>query len=498
MTIYRLLSPFLLLSSLLALSSSAQADTLTGRLVDVLGNPIVNGDVDAFDIVKDDDIDLTGDATDSNGDFSISIDPGLYDITLQGPPGSTLVSSVIQNLLIVGTTDVGTIVLEQGYTLSGRVLDTLGFPVVNLDLDVINKNTGLDVPLSGGRTDTFGLYSILVPGNIELRFDPRTAMGPTLAPLALDLLLVADTNIGDVVLQPGLFVTGTLLNSLGGPVVGADLDFTHFATGEQALTLSDNSDASGNFSVVVAAGTWDIEVCPAAGQALVGREFSGVPIATDASVGIHTLLDGIALFGTIFDGGLPAAGVDVDVNDSVTGERIALCSDNSDANGAYSVLAPAGVFDVRFSNATGLSVHANLNIQTALQLDTVLTPCPPASGVVRNGSGVNPVTLFYLDPPRIGKNFRAILDCTGHAPSLAALLLNSAPHSGLNTIYGQLLVSGASIFSIGTAHAGDVVTLDAAIPPNVSLCGRPGFMQALIFGSPGPQFSNAVDLIVGS
>ena len=489
----------LLSVSLLVCASVVQADTLTGRLVDDLGIGIVNGDVDAFDIGLDREIVLTGDSTDANGSFSVTIPAGLYLITLQGPPGSTILPHLVNNLLIVGTVDLGTVTLEQGYVLSGRVLDQNGFPVFNLDLDVIDNTTGMDIDLTGGRTDIFGLFSILVPANIELRFDPRTVAGPTLAPIAMNLLLSADTNLGDTVLEPGYFVSGRVLTTLGTPVTGADLDFTDSVTGIVALTLADNTDASGNFSIIVAAGTWDIDFCPQTANALVGLEILDVSVSADVDVGTFTLLDGLTLFGTVFNElGAPVQGVDLDVNDSTTGLKVALCGDGTDVNGTYSVFVPVGVYDLRFTTPTGLDIRTDVNIAGATQIDSVLSPCPPASAVVRNGSGTNPVALVNIRPPRIGKLFEVSLDCSGHAPSIAAIFLHTGSSNGPNTSLGQLLVSGQRIFTLGKAHGGSVISFISALPPNLSLCGRMGYLQGIIFGDPAVLLTNALDLTVGS
>ena len=478
--------------------SVAKADTLTGRIVDINGVGVANGDVDAFDIPNAFELNLTGDSTDANGFFNVTLPASLYRITLEGPIGSQLVPVEIDNLLVVGTIDLGTITLEPGFILSGRVIDQMGFPIPTVDLDANDPATGASINIPGGQTDSFGLFSILVPSDLELRFDPRN-ISPTYAPIEISLVLTSNTDLGDVVLEPGFLVSGTVLDSGGNAVVNADLDFEDALTGQQALTYSDNTDFGGNFSVIVAARTWDIQVCPAPLVPLVAAEFKDFVVGADLDLGIINLLDGVSLFGTVTDSvGTPVLGVDVDVNDSGTGVSIALCSDNTDFTGAYSVFVPLGTFDVRFTNATGLDIKTDVIVVGPTQVDGSLTPCPPASATVRNGTGVNPLVLSSVSLARIGKTWQADLDCSGHASAACVLFLFSAPHSGINTAIGQFLLSGTQIFALTKSHTGNIVSFSYPLPPSLAFCGRMGYLQGLILGSPGIQLTNALDLLVGS
>ena len=46
-------------------------------------------------------------------------------------------------------------------------------------------------------------------------------------------------------------------------------------------------------------------------------------------------------------------------------------------------------------------------------------------------------------------------------------------------------------------HSGNVVTVGAPIPDDSSLCGLTAYVQAVVFGSPGPTLTNALELVLG-
>ena len=156
---------------------------------------IANGDIDIRDSGMD--LILTGDSSDANGFFNLTIPPGDYDVQVEGPPGSLFIDVTLPDFIVSGVSDFGTIVLEQGMNLTGRAIDENGFPVARCDLDVTSFVTGRSVDLSGGRTDVFGNFNIFVPSSIALNFDTRQVFGPTLAPRQEILSLTVDTHIGD-------------------------------------------------------------------------------------------------------------------------------------------------------------------------------------------------------------------------------------------------------------------------------------------------------------
>jgi hypothetical protein len=130
---------------------------------------------------------------------------------------------------------------------------------------------------------------------------------------------------------------------------------------------------------VVALNTYDISFCPSPGNLLGSQRIEGQAINTTTSLGTIVLPDAVNLFGTVLDHrGTPAAVVDVDVFVHATGAPVALCSDNTNASGAYSVFVPPGTYDVVFTPPSAGSAlagdwHYNVAVPSNTQLNGLLS-----------------------------------------------------------------------------------------------------------------------------
>jgi len=478
-------------------SISVHADTLVGRIVDVNGIGIANGDIDIRDSGMD--LILTGDSSDANGFFNLTIPPGDYDVQVEGPPGSLFIDVTLPDFIVSGVSDFGTIVLEQGMNLTGRAIDENGFPVARCDLDVTSFVTGRSVDLSGGRTDVFGNFNIFVPSSIALNFDTRQVFGPTLAPRQEILSLTVDTHIGDITLLPGFVVSGRIIRPNGNLVVGAELDFTD-PLGNEALTYGDRTDVLGNFSTVVAADNWEVRFCPPAGTTLAPFEIDPLIVSGRTPLGTLTMPAGVLLFGTLTDEkGLRVHGADVDVIDAFTGTSMPLCGDGSSPIGNYEIRVPAGTYHVLFTKGELFGIRRDVVINSQTRVDEVMVSCPGAQSVVRNGNGTNPVILTSSGSPRIARRWNVELDCTGYQDSLVVVALAARGHPGMQTIVGEALIDFSSEI-LGVAardHTGNVLSFTLPVPPNIALCGRTASGQGIILGAPGPHFTNALDVSVG-
>jgi len=129
-----------------------------------------------------------------------------------------------------------------------------------------------------------------------------------------------------------------------------------------------------------------------------------------------------------------------------------------------------------------------------------LSWCPPgtdrprAAAHVRNGSGLNTLSLTSPARPVLGGHWVARLDCAG-APGLALLLLapraTTVPASG-----GELLIAGPRLVRLARAHAGVPVHFTVPIPARLSLLGRSACAQGVNL-SGAVRLSNALDLVLG-
>jgi hypothetical protein len=489
-------APFLSLLLLFVGAPLTVADTITGRVIDENNNPVPNVDIDARGNAGGD-ITLTNDTTDINGNFTVNMPADIYRLEFR-PLSPTHVPGQLDDVVVVGTVNLGDIVLNTAVQVTGKMVDQGLTPVVNVDIDAFDATTGVEIILSGDNTDILGNFSIVVPRDVLLTVDTVNVVGGLFAPTTLNLSLTGNTNLGNVVLEPGFRIDGRVIRPGGAAVSNADLDVENPATEEALFTPRDNTDATGNFSVIVPAGTWDFLLCPPTATGLAAAGVFDRTVGANANLGNIQLPNGFVLSGTIRDAGMnPVPGADVDVNASGTGISAVLCGDNADLSGFYSVLVPAGTWDIRFSTSTAFDLHTNVAVNSNSTLNGSLTPCSQASVSTSNGSGVNPFILTNLTAPRIGTTWSVGVNCAGHAPSLCLIYLYGASTQGLVLKVGELLVTGPRFQKRSLSHSGNTVGFNNMIPPDLSFCGLPFFTQALVLGSPGGQLSNRLDCVVG-
>ena len=490
----------------LLLVDSARADTLLGQIVDANGFGIAGVKLDVQDLAGLDPVVENG-VTDALGNFEATLPAGLYRIVFEPPvpPLSTHLPGEIESLLVSGAVSVGTIALEPGVSVSGRLVDASFVPVANVDLDVRNEATGEEILLLNDNSDPFGLFTIVVPiGSIGLQIDPSPVLPGfgVFAPQELALSTPFNLDLGDVILQPGFTASGVLLDPSGLPVPNADFDFEDSLTGAEIYTPGDNTDAFGFFSIIVSEGLFDIQICPPEGTLLVSRRFHDVPVNDTVNAGLVGLDFGVLLSGTVVDcvGG-PVAGVDLDVRNDATGIGVPLCGDNTDEFGFYSVVVPTGVYDLIFTSfdlGTG-ALNNNVSVFGNTLSNANLPCCPPGEVAVRNGSGVNPLAFSASNSPSLGGTLQLEIDASGHSPGVVIVVARYGALSGVQTGAGELLIdpTAQAAFTLMAGHTAGVTALSGSVPLDPLLCGKSIHAQALIFGDPGAQYTNALELTAG-
>jgi hypothetical protein len=439
------------LLALFATAPLASADLVTGRIVGPSGAGVPGVDIDAVRVSNGNEEDnLENDGTSATGDFSTTIPPGVYDLYFfpPVPPTTTHLPLVVRNVVITGTRNLGTLQLAPGIALSGRIQTQSGAPVGGVTLEVVDESTGAVVPLANDRSNAFGNFNLAVPaGMLELRLDATSVLTPVLASRRLALAPAASTNLGNITLPPGFTVTGHVQRSADATAVGGvDLDLVDVATGEKLFLPHDNTSALGDFSVVVPAGTYDVELCAPFASRLVGKVLRNQVVSTSLALGTIALAPGFVLSGTIrsFSGTLQA-GADVDVRSA--GASVLTCSDNSNASGAYAVIVPAGTLKVTlhppsFTLSLGSDVHKNVLVSADLTLDGTLPFCAPAAnygaGLAGTG-GVVPHLAVSGGTPVAGNDAFAYELQSGRGGAQAYLMISLAPHSQA-LLGGTLLV----------------------------------------------------------
>jgi len=472
---------------LVLLSLPAAADTITGQVVDSNGNGVVGVDIDAKNLGGGGDPTLFNDGTDLNGFFTTTIPAGVYRITFIPPPPPTTTHLVfeIEPVVVVGTTNMGTISLPPGVSLAGHVEETNGFPVGGANIDVIDETAGDALVLTNDFTDAFGNFIVAVPaGPIELRIDATPVFSAILASTAIQLSPSGNTTLPTITLEPGFVLTGTVEDPNGDPVEDADLDVFDSAH-EKLFTPGDSTDCSGEFSLVVPSGLFDLEVCPDPGDLLVATGVFGIAVSSDLDLGLFQLAPGAVLSGTVRNAsGQPVAGVDIDVERSATLAEVVVCSDSTDAAGQYAVIVPFTTIDVMFtpdfSQALGSASVKNVLITGARTLNATLPNCPFATnygaGLAGTGGTVPHITTSGGAPSVANPDWRIEMQ-NGRGGAFAILILSTGS-AALPFRGGTILVN----ISVGQ-HFNQFVTLSGT--PGAAGAGSYTFDPGPLTGASG-------------
>ena len=434
---------------LASFSVPSSADLLIGKVVDSAGQPVAGVDIDIDNLRGGGDPPVSGDFTDAFGNFSVTVPAGFYDIIFvpPKPPLTTHLISVVPNVIVAGTKDLGTVTLTPGIAFSGRTVTSSGVPVSNINLDIKNAS-GVELLVTGDHTDAAGKFLMAAPmTEFIVEFVTTGAVWPTtLAPKAFHIAPTGATDLGDIVLPDGFVVSG-FVNGPGGALQGADLDATDTVTDEKLFTPGDNTDTFGFFDFIVPAGTYDFGVCPPLGLLLAGTEIQSVTVTADTFLGTAMLNPGVVLTGTVTDSfGAPLVGVDLDAFDPSTGSGVVLCDDNTDLAGAYSVIVPSGIYNLRWeaplSMPYGSVEQLGVAVGGTTVADAVLPDCPffTLYGVGTAGSGgIVPHLETSGGAPRKGNPDIAYELSDGRGGSVAVLAISLAS-SSLPLFGGTVLI----------------------------------------------------------
>lgn len=375
-----------------ALPSSAHSQcppgswVLTGQVVDEAGNGISGLDLDLASGTTGLALLVSGDVTLADGTFSMTIcqvtTPGTYLLSVNPQLDELLFPIEDLPVSLSGSTSLGVLTLDTAAIITGRVIGENFEILPAVDLDFTDAVTGAVQVFSGDYTIVDGTFSTkVVPGFWDVQFTASPLSTPLqMVPRELrDVLATTVTDLGDVRLRQGRFLTGTVLNPAGSPVFNADLDARDLITGEKIVTPGDNTNSSGVFGIWVPEGDLEIEIDPPNGSTLVPLlQEINVPV-TGVDLGILTMVEGVAVSGVVIDGAQSVVpGVDLDFLISASGVEIPTADDNANSSGQFSVQVVPDTYDIAFrpSFITGLAplVLPSVSVATNTDLGTVLLP----------------------------------------------------------------------------------------------------------------------------
>lgn len=372
--------------------SLAAGVTLSGNVEDPSGNPVARANVDLINATTLVSVPLVGDDADALGNFTVVVAPGIYNMRVREP--GSLGYDVYEKLALnIATATIQNANMTFGLRAEGLVRGNGNLPVEGVKIDVFDSATGQKIPQSDPLTDSGGNYRVDIPaGTLDFVFLAPPGSGR--ASFRQNGVVVADDLTIDLTLPTGVTVSGTVTNNVGAPVANADFDFENPLTGADIPTWNDNTDALGNYSVIIPSGNYDITVDAGAAVPLVAQ-FHANQSLTTTQVRNFQLQPGALLFGHVSDlANNSWANVDIDVVHPVTLAQVKTPRDDTNANGDYVVVVPLGNWNVTFTPAIGFPVlpattlnlavsgnllHNKILTGTTTGIEEVVTPSPGAA-----------------------------------------------------------------------------------------------------------------------
>ncbi len=262
--------------------------TLSGTVLDGGGSPVVAGDIDVRDPITGDKILTPGDNTNDSGFFSVLAPSGDFQLEIDPPQGSSLVSILIPISIPVGGANLGVMTLPDGFTVSGEVINSSGQPVPETDLDFYISATGVEIPTAHDNANSSGFFSVQVePEVYDIAFRPKFSSGS--APLVIEVVNVANNvDLGSVMVPDGIAITGTVVAGTT-PVGGVEIDLTDSNTGESMYVHGNDSDGLGAFALRQVAGTYDVTATPLPGSGWSPVTLPAVVMNSDQNLVIDLL-----------------------------------------------------------------------------------------------------------------------------------------------------------------------------------------------------------------
>lgn len=340
---------------------------LTATMVGPTGLPLFGANLSAYDSagLK---LYTPNDGTDVNGNAQIVVPLQPINFRAMPPVGSGLVPYQ-EDFTVTAARAFGTLTMRQGYALTGSIVrsGTTPLPIANCEIVATNLLTGENVFLASKLTNTLGAFNILLPFGLY-RLDLLPANGSPYAARQVFGIPVIDYSysLGLLRLDPGVALSGTVRNSLGVAVAGADID-VYTTNGHKLFTPNDNTTATGTFSVLVpAGGSYSVEVDPLVTSNLIGGKSGVVAAPAAVNVGIITLASGVPATITVTDAlGLPIDKAQLSVTDAVSGADFIIPGNQAGVDGVIHAVVPQGNMVMRVK-APQASPSAPITLPAAL------------------------------------------------------------------------------------------------------------------------------------
>lgn len=469
----------------------AHAGVITGVLRDTQGQPVQNA-VFELDLTSGSGTPIVvGGFTDANGHFQTTVTPdGTYRMIVypQPPPASSVVVKRFENIVVgAATSDLGTLELQNGVTVSGRVVNSVGTPLVSVGMEFRHPADSQWLNFTNHDTGGNGTFAVNLPyGSCEMGFEPGPVPyygGPGTGPHSIEMNLTGPLNLGDVVMPAGHVVSTVVRRaSDNSPLEDVLVEFFNRTTGRVAYTPHNRTSATGALTITVAPASYDVRYVPRSNEGLIGTTLANRVVPPGGPLGTVSLADGTELRGRVRGAdNVSYPGTVVHVFNATTGAEIAIDGGVTDATGRYSVIVPPGTFDVVFSPSFeipfGSVTIENVVIpvgEDRVDLDGTL-PSVPFGNLVGNGvpglGGITPVIDSAGGAPRLSNSAYTLDFSQARGAAFGVVIYTIAPSANP---HGPQLYARVPLALSGTPGvAGDGAgALHLPIPANANLVGQ--------------------------
>jgi hypothetical protein len=207
--------------------------------------------------------------TDTNGNYSAAVSPAFWKIQATKERLARRAYLVPQATFQVDTTGGSVtnanIALPEGNALFyGRVTDNLNNPFANVEVDGSTDNNTYSAK---GFTDLNGYYAVAVLGDLTNYWNCSVNNGEGTAIANYIINTFESTtnapnqvNLQNFIALPATAtISGHVQSNSGTNIVGVSLQASATIGGNNYSTLDASTDGSGNYSLAVAVGNWDVE-----------------------------------------------------------------------------------------------------------------------------------------------------------------------------------------------------------------------------------------------
>lgn len=341
---------------------------------------------------------IGGTSADDSGHYTLALPTGTYRLMFQGSQTSGYIArwwdgaSGVADFsrghdLALSTAATVNMALTSGNRISGHVTDGTGqgLPFVGVAAFAGGSSATCCSWLAGNGTDQNGNYNLVVPnGTYRIQFFPPrdstfssewwtgTAGGAARFDQAVDITVNNSNATGkDATLTAGLLITGRVTDSTGNGVGNVFVSAFNGGTATCCTWVSGTpTDGAGHYALVVASGTYRLQVSSPPGSAYMSQWWTSTggannfSAADDIAVGANvsgksfSLTSGIRISGRVVDGGgngIPMVGVGAFLGGGGATCCTWVSGGGTDGTGNYTLVVQPGTYRLQFWPPRGSS-----------------------------------------------------------------------------------------------------------------------------------------------